>query len=132
MVGRIGIADVQPTVSCGRYPARAVVGEIVTVSATVFREGHDAVAADIAVTRGDGSPAPFLRMVPGSPGTDRWSAELLVDAPGTWTFTVQAWSESNTNLTNRFANSITISSSSFFAGTLAAASFALTIRPKLL
>ena len=93
MVGRIGIADVQPTVSCGRYPARAVVGEIVTVSATVFREGHDAVAADIAVTRADGSPAPFLRMVPGSPGTDRWSAELLVDAPGAWTFTVQAWSD---------------------------------------
>ena len=93
MVGRIGIADVQPTVSCGRYPSRAVVGEIVTVSATVFREGHDAVAADIAVTRADGSPAPFLRMVPGSPGTDRWSAELLVDAPGAWTFTVQAWSD---------------------------------------
>ncbi len=64
-----------------------------TVSATVFREGHDAVAADIAVTRADGRPAPFLRMLPGQPGTDRWSAELLVDAPGAWTFTVQAWSD---------------------------------------
>ena len=93
VVGRIGIADVQPTVSCGRYPARAVVGEVLTVSATVFREGHDAVGADVAVTRPDGSAAPFLRMEPGLPGTDRWSAPLPVDAEGTWTFVVQAWSD---------------------------------------
>jgi starch synthase (maltosyl-transferring) len=93
MVGRIGITDVQPTVSCGRYPARAVTGEVLTVSATVFREGHDAVAANVAVTRPDGTAGPFLRMVPGLPGTDRWSAELPVDAEGLWSFTVEAWSD---------------------------------------
>ena len=93
VVGRIGISDVQPTVSCGRYPARAVEGEVLTVSATVFREGHDAVAADVAVTRPDGTAGPFLRMVPGLPGTDRWSADLVLDAQGLWTFTVEAWSD---------------------------------------
>ncbi len=93
MVGRIGITDVQPTVSCGRYPARAVVGEVLTVSATVFREGHDAVAANVAVTRPDGRPGPFLRMAAGLPGTDRWSAQLPIDAEGTWTFTVEGWGD---------------------------------------
>ncbi len=93
MVGRIGITDVQPTVSCGRYSARAVVGEVLTVSATVFREGHDAVCADVAATGPDGRRRPFLRMVTGLPGTDRWSAELPVDLQGTWTFTVEAWSD---------------------------------------
>ncbi len=49
MVGRIGIDDVAPVVSGGRFPAKAVVGEIVPVRATVWREGHDAVAATLVV-----------------------------------------------------------------------------------
>jgi len=80
-------------VSCGRYAARGVVGEELTVSATVFREGHDAVGASVVVQRPDGSPGPLLRMVPGVPGTDRWSAQLPLDAVGLWTFAVEAWSD---------------------------------------
>ena len=49
MAGRIGIDDVAPVVSAGRYPAKAVVGEVVPVKATVWREGHDAVAATLVV-----------------------------------------------------------------------------------
>ena len=49
MPGRIEIDDVKPVVSGGAYPARAVVGEIVPVRATVWREGHDAVAATLVV-----------------------------------------------------------------------------------
>ena len=79
--------------SCGRYAARGVVGEELTVSATVFREGHDAVGASVVVQRPDGSPGPLLRMVPGVPGTDRWSAQLPLDAVGLWTFAVEAWSD---------------------------------------
>jgi starch synthase (maltosyl-transferring) len=47
--GRIEIDDVRPVVSCGRYPAKAVVGEMVPVRATVWREGHEAVAATLVV-----------------------------------------------------------------------------------
>ena len=47
--GRIEIDDVQPVVSGGRFPAKAVVGEVVPVTATVWREGHDAVAATLVV-----------------------------------------------------------------------------------
>ena len=49
MAGRIGIDDVAPVVSAGRYPAKAVVGEMVPVRATVWREGHDAVSATLVV-----------------------------------------------------------------------------------
>ena len=49
MAGRIEIDDVAPVVSAGRYPAKAVVGEVVPISATVWREGHDAVAATLVV-----------------------------------------------------------------------------------
>ena len=63
------------------------------MTATVFREGHDAVAANVAVTRPDGTQLPFLRMQPGEPGTDSWSAEFTVDAEGLWTWTVEAWDD---------------------------------------
>ncbi len=59
MVGRIGIDDVAPVVSGGQFPAKAVVGEIVPVRATVWREGHDAVAATLVV-RYHGSEYPQL------------------------------------------------------------------------
>ncbi|KUI11408.1 alpha-1,4-glucan--maltose-1-phosphate maltosyltransferase [Mycobacterium sp. GA-1285] len=49
VAGRIEIDDVAPVVSGGRYPAKAVVGEIVPVAATVWREGHEAVAATLVV-----------------------------------------------------------------------------------
>ena len=53
MVGRIAITATSPTVSCGQYPARAVTGEDIAVAANVFREGHDAVAADVVKVGGD-------------------------------------------------------------------------------
>jgi len=93
MVGRVAVTDLRPTVSCGRYPARAVSGEVVPVSATVFREGHDAVACNVVVKRPDGARGPFLRMVPGAPGTDRWDADLPIDAEGSWSFVVEAWGD---------------------------------------
>ena len=97
MVGRIAVTGTSPTVSCGRYPARAVIGEKIDVSATVFREGHDAVAADVVVRAPDGTRQPFRRMRPGAPGTDRWHAAVRIPdepaAEGMWSFSVEAWSD---------------------------------------
>ena len=90
-VGRIAIKDIQPTVSCGRYPSCAVTGQVVDVAATVFREGHDAVACDVVAVRPDGSRVGFLRMTAGP--DDGWSAPLTVDVEGMWTFHVEAWSD---------------------------------------
>ena len=64
MAGRIGIDDVAPVVSGGRYPAKAVVGEVVPVRATVWREGHDAVSATLVV-RFHGTEYPQLAEGPG-------------------------------------------------------------------
>jgi starch synthase (maltosyl-transferring) len=95
MIGRIPITDVSPTVECGRWPAKAAVGETVPITATVFREGHDMVAADVVAIGPDGKQRPFNRMVklPDEGGTDRWATELTVDAEGMWTFRVEAWSD---------------------------------------
>lgn len=95
MTGRIPIEDVSPTVSCGRYPAKAVVGEQVPISATVFREGHDAVAANVVWTGPDGRRHAFTRMLPSDiPGNEeRWHATVCPDSPGRWSFHIEAWGD---------------------------------------
>ncbi|HEX6936401.1 MAG TPA: maltotransferase domain-containing protein, partial [Actinomycetes bacterium] len=93
MTGRIPILDVQPAEGCGRWPAKAVVGETFTVSATVFREGHDMVSADVVLRDAKGRRGPFTPMRLGAPGTDRWHAEVTPTSEGRWSFTVEAWSD---------------------------------------
>jgi starch synthase (maltosyl-transferring) len=95
MIGRIPVTDVRPTVDCARWPAKAAVDETVPVVATVFREGHDAVAANVVVVDPSGQPRPFLRMrkLPDRGYTDRWAADFVVDAEGLWHFTVEGWSD---------------------------------------
>ena len=110
MAGRIGLIDVSPSVAGGRYPAKAVVGSVIEVAATVFREGHDAVAAN-AVWKPPPTPAddtrtaadprraavresaPLLRMVPGVPGTDRFTTQVTADRMGLWSLIIEAWSD---------------------------------------
>ncbi|MCK1797559.1 alpha-1,4-glucan--maltose-1-phosphate maltosyltransferase [Streptomyces sp. XM4193] len=92
MIGRIPILDVQPLVDCGRRPARAVTDETFEVSATVFREGHDAVAANVVLRGPDGRTAPWTPMRELAPGTDRFGALVTPDGEGRWTYTVEAWS----------------------------------------
>ncbi|WP_327317946.1 alpha-1,4-glucan--maltose-1-phosphate maltosyltransferase [Streptomyces sp. NBC_01235] len=92
-VGRIPVLDVRPLVQQGRRPAKAVAGETFQVSATVFREGHDAVAANVVLRDPDGNPGPWTPMRELAPGTDRWGADVTPDRTGRWTYTVQAWGD---------------------------------------
>ncbi|HET9139525.1 alpha-1,4-glucan--maltose-1-phosphate maltosyltransferase [Actinophytocola sp.] len=93
MSGRLGIDEVAPVVSCGRYPAKAVAGEHVPVHATVWREGHDAVAATVAWRGPKDTADRHTRMVPHGVGLDRWAATIVPDTEGMWTFRVDAWSD---------------------------------------
>jgi starch synthase (maltosyl-transferring) len=96
VAGRFGISDISPTVastSLGEHPAHAAVGEPVPISAVVFREGHDAVAATAVLRDPKGRKRDSLRMTPGAPGSDRWHANAVLDRPGAWTFAIEAWSD---------------------------------------
>jgi starch synthase (maltosyl-transferring) len=92
MTGRLGIDDVTPAVAGGRDPAKAVTGEHVPVTATVWREGHDAVAATVVWNGPDGKER-STRMVEIGSGLDRFAATIVPDATGTWTFRVDAWGD---------------------------------------
>src|SRR4051794_36935845 len=91
---RLGITDVAPVVSCGSFSARAVVGEHVPITATVFREGHDAVAANVVWEPTDGAgSSPFLRMAKFGEEPDRWLATVVPEREGRWAFRIEAWSD---------------------------------------
>ncbi|MDT5361401.1 MAG: hypothetical protein QOC69_3163 [Mycobacterium sp.] len=123
MAGRIEIDDVAPVVSGGRFPAKAVVGEVVPVRAVVWREGHDAVAATLVV-RYHGTAYPRLakppagvpaaqvaavpieevvgatpkvkpQLLPMSPGRmpDVFHGQFTPAAVGLWTFRVDGWGD---------------------------------------
>ncbi|GAA1602274.1 alpha-1,4-glucan--maltose-1-phosphate maltosyltransferase [Streptomyces globosus] len=67
--------------------------EVFEVSATVFREGHDAVAAHVVLRDPSGRLRPPVPMRELAPGTDRWGARVSADTEGRWTYTVEAWSD---------------------------------------
>ncbi|MGC5344371.1 maltotransferase domain-containing protein [Streptomyces sp. DT24] len=93
MIGRIPVLDVRPLVDCGRRPAKAVAGETFQVTATVFREGHDAVAANAVLRDSSGRRGPWTPMRELAPGSDRWGADVTPGSEGRWTYTVEAWSD---------------------------------------
>ena len=85
--------NVMPVVDLGRLPAKATVGEPFPVTATVFREGHDRLGAEVVLTGPDGQRRAPVRMAKHAEIPDRYDAWVTPDTGGTWTFEVQAWSD---------------------------------------
>ncbi|MFC7406282.1 alpha-1,4-glucan--maltose-1-phosphate maltosyltransferase [Georgenia alba] len=92
-IGRIPVVEVSPVIEDGRWPAKGTVGEAFPVRATVFREGHDAVAATAVLIAPDGTDHSWSPMVDVAPGLDRYEAWLCPDAPGDWGFRIEGWSD---------------------------------------
>ncbi|KAA0022819.1 maltotransferase domain-containing protein [Antrihabitans cavernicola] len=91
MTGRIAIDDVSPDISGGR-PAKAVVGEMFPVRAVVWREGHDAVAATLAMREPGGSKTTRIRMSPDY-RPDVFNAVFAPTVAGLWTYRIEAWGD---------------------------------------
>ena len=93
MVGRIPVMDVTPVVEGGRYPAKGTVGEPFPVTALVFREGHDALSADVVLIDPKGKRRPPVRMHRVPDEVDRWRADVTPDSMGLWSFEIESWGD---------------------------------------
>lgn len=95
MTGRLGIDCISPVISHGATPAKAIVGQVFPVSASVWREGHDAISATLVVRRPAGAEGgrAKITMTPDPEDVDRRHAVFVPDVPGMWTFRVDAWSD---------------------------------------
>ena len=86
---RVIIEAIQPQVDCGRYPTRRFLGDRVDISAAIFSDGHDHVAARLLYKHEndrDWRSAPMTALV-----NDMRSSAFTVDRLGGWAFTIQAW-----------------------------------------
>ncbi|MCL2394674.1 MAG: alpha-1,4-glucan--maltose-1-phosphate maltosyltransferase [Acidimicrobiaceae bacterium] len=90
MTGRLVIEDIHPRTPGAEHPAKAVVGEALTVRAAIFKEGHDALAARVLLFpagSGEAEQVAPLR----EEGNDDWSGVLVPQRVGRYQFVVQAW-----------------------------------------
>ncbi|MEO8555803.1 MAG: alpha-1,4-glucan--maltose-1-phosphate maltosyltransferase [Actinomycetota bacterium] len=87
--------EVAPCVEHGAFPVKSVVGEPFDVTATVFREGHDAVNATVVLTSPDGGEQgeQHVPMTLVSAGLDHWSATISADRTGLWSYRVEGWAD---------------------------------------
>jgi starch synthase (maltosyl-transferring) len=86
---RIVIDDVRPRTPTGSFPAKAVVGEAVRVSADLFKDGHDAIGGRVVwhhVDKPSWEEAPLRHL-----GNDRWEAVIEPSALGAHEFAIEAW-----------------------------------------
>jgi starch synthase (maltosyl-transferring) len=93
--GRIVIQYAAPAVDGGLYPVKRCVGDEVTVSADVFRDGHELIRAVARFCGPDESAwhEVELRRLDAHLGGVRWGGEFHVDHPGRWRYTIEAWTD---------------------------------------
>lgn len=86
---RVMIEAVQPTVDGGRFPAKRIVGQAVTVTADVFMDGHDVLAARLRYRAADEKAwreAPMVLV-----NNDIHRASFTPTRIGRYEFQVEAW-----------------------------------------
>lgn len=93
---QILIEHISPEIDCGRYPAKRVVGDKVEVTADIFRDGHDLIAAALQYRQlsnqvegnTEWQEVPMLKVE-----NDRWAGTFQVIALGTYAYRIQAWND---------------------------------------
>ncbi|CAH2897790.1 MAG: Alpha-amylase (EC [uncultured Paraburkholderia sp.] len=89
---RVAIESVMPSVDNGRFAAKRSVGERAEISAAIFAEGHDKIAAAVLWRAADENTWHEVLMAPAQPaGLDIWKARIPLERMGRHEFTVIAW-----------------------------------------
>lgn len=82
------IENVSPSVDCGRYAAKREAGDLLEVTADIFKDGHDRFFADLLLRTCDSetwSRAP-MRFI----DNDRWGGVIQLGEPGSYEYTITA------------------------------------------
>ena len=87
----IVIERVRPALDDGRYPVKRVTGDLLNVTADIFKEGHDLLAASIrfrAAGEADWREAPLAPV-----DNDGWAGSFRLEANSRYRYTVEAWTD---------------------------------------
>ncbi len=88
---RIAIEHVAPAVDDGKFAAKRTVGEHFIVSADIFMDGHEHLAASVLVRAADEKQ--WRRIPMHHHDNDRWRATLSLTRLGRHYFCIEAWSD---------------------------------------
>ncbi|WP_447553820.1 alpha-1,4-glucan--maltose-1-phosphate maltosyltransferase [Vreelandella sp. EE22] len=88
---RIAIEDVSPTLDDGRFAAKLVVDEPARVSATIFADGHDVLAAQIVWSDDLGQEQRAPMQLARPLGLDVWEGHFTPERVGRHSFFIEAW-----------------------------------------
>ncbi|WP_445443968.1 alpha-1,4-glucan--maltose-1-phosphate maltosyltransferase [Clavibacter sp. km1a] len=94
VIGRIPILSLTPQIEDDLWPAKSFVHDVVPFGATIFREGHDLIGADVELTDPSGAVTSHrMALDLTKPGLDRWVTTAQLETQGVWTWRVSAWSD---------------------------------------
>lgn len=88
---RIVIERVRPELDCGRYAIKREVGDVVEVSADIFKEGHDTIAAAIVFRPEDEEE--WLEVPMAFVDNDRWAGSFKVERNCRYLYSIVAWTD---------------------------------------
>jgi len=93
LINRIPVTDISPTVFFGGdfVPVKTIAGEEIPVSATIFREGHDLLGADVVLYNAQGKELSRSVMREEWHGGDRYQGSVRIPAQGDYTFTIDSY-----------------------------------------
>ncbi|QQL45842.1 maltotransferase domain-containing protein [Sulfuriroseicoccus oceanibius] len=83
------ITAIEPAVDRGRHPVKRIVNELLVVSADVFKDGHDLIAASLLWRVVGDSEWTEVKM--DQLENDRWSGSVRFSEPGRYEYTVASW-----------------------------------------
>ena len=95
MINRIPITDISPAVNFGGelVPVKAIAGEVIAVTATIFREGHDALGAHALLFDDKGKEIARTPMREIWRGGDRFEGAITIPARGEFKYAIEAFDD---------------------------------------
>src|ERR1700679_943657 len=86
---RVVIEDLNPEIDAARHPVCRVIGDRFSVTAAIFADGKDELAARLLFRHSKDRRWSFAPMH--AKGNDLWSGTFTLDRLGGWRLTLLAW-----------------------------------------
>lgn len=88
---RVVIERVSPELDGGRFPIKAVPGDVIAVEADIFADGHDYLSAVLLYKHSDDANWSETAMT--LLNNDRWGASFVVEKQGRYLYTIEGWAD---------------------------------------
>ncbi|GAB4021700.1 alpha-1,4-glucan--maltose-1-phosphate maltosyltransferase [Spirosoma koreense] len=86
---RVVIEQVAPELDGGRFPIKAIPGDVIAIEADIFADGHDYLAARLLYKHAD--EADWTETAMTLIVNDRWGASFIAARQGRYLYTIEAW-----------------------------------------